>query len=102
MTGSSGLKCDELDQSTRDDLRTALGRFARPLVRRLDVGLTLQPTDTTDPTPFVAKSGDPTVTITGPIGEIVLYLYGRKDVAAVEIDGPRGAVETVRSAAFGI
>jgi hypothetical protein len=42
------------------------------------------------------------VTISGPIGELVLFVYGRKDVARVELSGPADAVETVRAARFGL
>ena len=37
----------------------------------------------------------------GPVGELVLYVYGRKDVAAVELDGPADAVARVGAASFG-
>ena len=30
------------------------------------------------------RKGTPSVTISGPIGECVLYVYGRKDVAGVD------------------
>ena len=48
------------------------------------------------------RKGSPAVTISGPIGECVLYLYGRKDVAEVVLDGPADAVAAVAAAPFGI
>jgi hypothetical protein len=46
--------------------------------------------------------GTPVVTISGPIGECVLYLYGRKDVADVTLDGPADAVTSVADTPFGL
>ena len=97
-----GWAARELDQGTRDDLASALRRFARFLARGLDVGLTLQPTDTTDRSPIRVSRGEPRVTVGGPIAELVLFMYGRKRVATVELAGPDDAVETVRLAEFGI
>ena len=48
------------------------------------------------------RKGTPAVTIRGPIGECVLYVYGRKDVAAVTLDGPADAVTSVAAAPFGL
>jgi uncharacterized protein (TIGR03085 family) len=49
-----------------------------------------------------AGSGDATVTITGPPGELSLFLAGRRDAAHVELDGPDDAVARVRGADLGI
>lgn len=46
-------------------------------------------------------SGADTVTLTGAVGDLVLYLSGRKDAAHVELDGPDAAVERVRAAHLG-
>jgi uncharacterized protein (TIGR03085 family) len=51
---------------------------------------------------IVARRGDDTVRITGSPGEIVLYLYGRKAVADVELDGDAGAIEKLGAADLGI
>lgn len=48
------------------------------------------------------QSGKPTARITGPPGELLLYLFGRQDAAQVEVDGPAAAVEAVRRARFGM
>ena len=92
----------DLDQATNDDLRKALARGAKMLTRGLKVGLRLEPTDTTDDSAIDVRSGDPTVTVAGPIGELVLFIYGRSGVAQVELSGPDDAVEAVRAAKFGI
>jgi len=48
------------------------------------------------------RRGEPRATLTGPPGELVLYLNGRTSVAEVELDGPPEAVDAVRSARFGV
>lgn len=89
----------ELTDDLRADLVTALGFFSKLLSRKLPVGLTLAPTDVGET--IRAKKGEPSATMSGPIGEIVLYLYGRDDHADVELTGPEEAVEAIRSASFG-
>ena len=46
------------------------------LTRRAGVGIVVAPTGGSEVT---LRKGDPHVTISGPIGECVLYLCGRKD-----------------------
>ena len=48
------------------------------------------------------RRGNPTATLTGRPGEIVLYLSGRKSAAQVEIGGPPDAVAALKDARFGI
>jgi len=49
-----------------------------------------------------ARRGDPTATLTGRPGEIVLYLSGRQSAAQVELGGPPEAVAALSRARFGI
>jgi uncharacterized protein (TIGR03085 family) len=49
-----------------------------------------------------ARRGEPTARITGPPGELLLYLFGRQDAAQVEVSGPAAAVDAVRRARFGM
>ena len=49
-----------------------------------------------------ARRGEPTARVTGPPGELLLYLFGRRDAAQVEVSGPAAAVEAVRRARFGM
>jgi hypothetical protein len=42
------------------------------------------------------------VTVRGPVGELVLWIFGRQAHALVEYDGPDDAVEALRTASFGI
>ena len=49
-----------------------------------------------------ARRGEPTVHMTGPPGELLLYLFGRQRAAEVDIVGPAEAVEALGRARFGI
>lgn len=75
------------------------GPFGKLLVRSCPVGLAIEPEGAAGAR---LKAGDPTVAVTGPIGEIVLFLYGRAAVAEVDLDGPDDAVAAVRAAQFGL
>jgi uncharacterized protein (TIGR03085 family) len=89
-----------LDAELAADLRRALERSARILARRAPVGLVLEPTD--GGRPITAHKGDPSVTVRGPIGELVLFAYGRQAHASVELDGPSDAVAAIRAARLGL
>ena len=56
--------------------------------RRIDCGVVL-----TRPGghSIVAKSGDPAAVLTGEPAELLLYIFGRKDHARVELTGPKEA-----------
>ena len=49
-----------------------------------------------------ARRGEPTARIAGRPGEILLYLFGRKRAADVEVSGTETAIEAVRRARFGM
>jgi uncharacterized protein (TIGR03085 family) len=49
-----------------------------------------------------ARRGEPAARIAGPPGELLLYLFGRRSAAHVEVSGPPPAVEAVRQARFGM
>jgi uncharacterized protein (TIGR03085 family) len=49
-----------------------------------------------------ARRGEPTARIAGPPGELLLYLFGRRSAAQVEISGTDAAIEAVRHARFGM
>lgn len=82
-----------------DALFGALRRGARLFARKSPVGLVLRAPGRED---IVAKAARPSVTVIGPIGEIVLFLYGRSSVARIEFDGSPDAIERLRATKFGI
>jgi uncharacterized protein (TIGR03085 family) len=49
-----------------------------------------------------ARRGEPVARLTGPPGELLLYLFGRRDAARVEVSGPGAALEAVEHARFGM
>ena len=77
-------------------IRTA----GKALVRDAPVGVTIR--NAVTGSEVVLKNGDESVAIVGPPSEVVLFVYGRKPQARVELEGPASAVAAVRDAAFGI
>lgn len=78
----------------------ALSRSAWLLSRRLHgVGLELVAPGFGSVT---ARKGTPLVSMTGPPGELLLYLFGRKSAAKVSLDGDSAAVTSVEEAQFGL
>jgi uncharacterized protein (TIGR03085 family) len=49
-----------------------------------------------------ARRGEPTARLTGPPGELLLYLFGRRAVAQIEITGNPAAVAAVLETSFGM
>jgi uncharacterized protein (TIGR03085 family) len=95
-----GWTARELDPELTRDLRGALRRMARVLTRRSPVGVVFEPTD--GGASITGHRGDPTVTVRGPVGELVLFAYGRGDHAVVELDGSTDAVHALRGARLGL
>lgn len=89
----------ELDDELAGDLADALRRTATMFTRKAPAGVTLEP-DGGDA--MVAHDGDPMVTVRGPIGELVLWIFGRQDHARVEYEGDPEAIEQLRTASFGL
>ncbi len=49
-----------------------------------------------------ARRGKPTARLVGPPGELLLYLFGRTEVAHVEVEGDPAAVAAVHETSFGM
>jgi uncharacterized protein (TIGR03085 family) len=88
----------QLGPDLEEAIAAAVARGGRLLTRKVRVGLTLEPDGRER---IRLRAGRPEVTIRGPLGECVLYVYGRKSVARVELDGPADAVAAVEAAPFG-
>ena len=91
----------ELAPEVQEQLRSMLNRGAKLLGRKSPCGLVLDVTDSPAGR-IVAKKGEPSVTVRGPVQEIVLFLYGRQAHARVELDGPADLVASVLNAKFGV
>lgn len=63
--------------------------------RRVECGVVLTRPDGET---FVARSGEPAAVLTGEPQELLLYLFGRRDHARVEVSGPAEAVDALRRA----
>ena len=85
-------------------LERALGRMLsgpmfKMLTRKAPVGIGVEPAGQPGAR---LKDGEVTVTVAGPVGEIVLFFYGRTPVAQVELAGPADAVTQLRTTGFGV
>jgi len=89
------------EQAMNEALWANVSRAPWFLARRLHgAGLELQWVGTAQT--VRARRGEPTARIAGSPGELLLCLFGRQDVAHVEVSGPASAVEAVRRAQFGM
>lgn len=95
----------DLDPAQSDDLWGRLRGQAKLFFRSVPVGVTLVRTEH-DHSPrqtVVAKAATPLmVTVSGPAGELVLFAFGRKDAARVELTGDDAAVHRLRAAKLGL
>ncbi len=94
----------DLDPETTAALTKMVTRMARPLTRGSKIGVVLEPTVDGTPTtgPIIANKAVPSVSVRGPIGELVLFVYGRQAQADVELLGNDDDVESLRNASFGL
>jgi len=88
-----------LDADLESDLATSLRRGARLLARKAPAGFVLE---IPGREPVVAKDDEPSVTATGPTGELVMFIYGRQAHSKAKLSGPNDSVEAMRTASFGI
>ena len=76
-------------------------RGSRYLTRRLrEVGLEIGWAGTDEQ--MTVRKGEPTARLSGPPGELLLYLFGRQAAARVKVTGPAEAVATVHRTHFGM
>jgi uncharacterized protein (TIGR03085 family) len=90
----------ELSERDQHRLWKALPVPAKALTRSLDVGVTLERSDTAART--VVHEGAPMVVVRGLPSELVLFAFGRQRVADVELHGDTAAVSTLRHAPLGV
>jgi uncharacterized protein (TIGR03085 family) len=84
-----------MDEALWSNVRTAPWFLAR---RLRGAGLELQWAGTAET--VRARRAEPTALVTGPPGELLLFLFERR--SEVELGGPAAAVEAVRRAHFGM
>ncbi|MFJ2770242.1 TIGR03085 family metal-binding protein [Streptomyces sp. NPDC087300] len=79
----------ELDPVFSDTLWSRLERTARLVGRKAPTGLVLRRPDGQT---AVAHRGTPVVTVTGEPAELLMFVYGRQEVAEVDLAGDKDAV----------
>ncbi|GAA2961162.1 TIGR03085 family metal-binding protein [Streptomyces enissocaesilis] len=89
----------ELDAVFANALWSRIEKMARVLGRKSPVGMVLRRPDGQT---AVAHRGTPVVTVTGEPGELVLFAFGRQDVARVELEGDKDAIARLQDARLGI
>lgn len=92
----------ELDAAFELMLWRYLRPLARVLLRRSPVRAVLIWPGAPGGTVAAGPADRPTVTATGPVGELVLFAFGRTGAAAVDLDGSPADVEALRRAKLGI
>ncbi len=88
----------ELDQAYRDVLWSQLRKQARMYFRNVRVGASMLRTDAPSQDHHQVSKGLPNVLISGTAPELVMFSFGRKEHAEVELLGPPAAVDAVMSA----
>jgi uncharacterized protein (TIGR03085 family) len=73
------------------------GKFATRRARGTGVELVLP-----DGRKAVLRKGSSSVTLTGAVGELVLYLSGRRSAAQVELSGDPAAIELIQTMKLGV
>jgi uncharacterized protein (TIGR03085 family) len=97
---AGGSEPRELDADLTAALDTMLRKMAKRLVKSSPVGIVLAPDDGS--ATIVAKQAEPSVTVSGAVGELVMFVYGRQAHSRVEITGDEASIAAVQSASFGI
>lgn len=90
----------QLDSGDETLLWRVLHVLGRALVARAGLPIDIERTDAEGRTTL--KGGHGGVILRGKPSELVLYLYGRREVAEVEVDGSPAAVEKLREARLGL
>lgn len=88
-----------LPAADEDLLWSQLSRGGSFFGRKLPVPTVLRRSDTGD-TAVLRKGGDP-VTVTGPVVELVLFIFGRSAVRDLSFEGPDDRVAALRTADLG-
>ncbi|MEJ7833141.1 MAG: TIGR03085 family metal-binding protein [Nocardioides sp.] len=94
-----GWEPRELDRADTDALWSSIRLAGRLLARPGGVPLRIRRADTGATATLVR--GRDAVTVTGPVSELVLFLFGRRELRNLEYDGPAGNVALLRGADLG-
>jgi uncharacterized protein (TIGR03085 family) len=89
--GTPGWEPRELDPGHEDALWKRCG-MAKLILHKAPVGVVLRRSYSPHTPLMTVKKGNPTVTVTGPASELILWILGRKSIARVDLDGDAGAI----------
>ena len=95
-----GWEPRRLEAAADERLWSAVAGFGRRLVRKAPVGVTAERTP--GATVAVLKDAAPSVTVSGPPAEVLLYLLGRREQARVDLRGSEAALARLADAPLGI
>lgn len=95
-----GWEPRDLDDDLVAGLDAMVRRLGPRLVRSSPVGIVLEPVEEVEP--IIVKDAEPSVTVKGPLGELVLFVFGRQAVSRVELFGDDTSVDAAMHASFGI
>jgi uncharacterized protein (TIGR03085 family) len=98
--GGDAWEPRDLDADLVEALASMLSKMGKRLVKSSSVGIVFAPDDGRPA--IVMKDAEPSVTVSGPVGELVMFAFGRQDHSRVEISGDDASVAAVMSASFGI
>ncbi|CAN5793837.1 TIGR03085 family metal-binding protein [soil metagenome] len=88
-----------LDEELQADVYSTLSKGSRMLARKAPAGLVLEAPGREA---IVANRDEPSVTASGPVGELALFIYGRQQHSRAKLSGPTDAVAAIQSASFGV
>lgn len=90
-----------LPRKVQDALWKVVRTRAQMSFRGLEAGVVLTRSDAARSS-FVANGGEPAVTVTGEPMELLLYLFGRRRHARVEVTGDPAAVAALKAAQLSV
>jgi uncharacterized protein (TIGR03085 family) len=91
----------ELPAKVQDALWSAVRGRAPLALRKVRAGVVLRRTDATVP-PLVGAKGEPVATVSGEPLELLLFLFGRRDHARVDISGDAAARAALEAASLAV
>ncbi len=95
-----GWEPRDLSQGDLAAVWSAIGQMGRVLVRAAGVPVAIRRTDTGDS--ITLRRGSGPVTVSGPVLELVLFLFGRTEVRDLSFEGPPASVARLREASLGL
>lgn len=93
----SGWEPRHLPATAERDIWRTLRLLGKGLVRASDVPLVISDGATT----ATLRTGEEPVTITGPVGELLLFCFGRHAVRGLSFDGPAEKITQLENASLG-